>query len=253
MARIARKANPPRLNIKGMNYAPENELGVVYLFAHLAPRLGFTGVERIRAAFPDCIARRRTGRGEIIVRVEFEYRSSSFHKHGHSAKKCDCIVCWQHDWPDAPPKLEIIELRSRVGLGFDVWICAVGPDYWGKLENVHSVVHWSVPSLAKEGDLVLFYRTKPEKKIVDIFRMQSSVRRDKKWRYMADIKRVARLNSPVLLEHLRQRRALRDAGFMRSHMQGSPNVTAHWPYLLELITDLNRSLRSKLERYQPVI
>ena len=253
MPKAAPKAQPIRLNIKGMNYAPENELGVVFLFAHLAPRFGFKGVERIQAAFPDCVARRRTGQGEKHVRIEFEYRSSSFRKHRHSAKDCDCIVCWKHDWPDAPPELEIIELRSKVDLGFDVWICALTPDYGDDLESERSVTHWSVPSLAKVGDLILFYRTSPDMKIVDIFRVNSPVRRDKTWKYMADIKRVTRLKSPVHLEHLRQRRTLRDASFMRANMQGRPNVTAHWPSLLDLIIDLNRSLRTRLTKYQPRI
>lgn len=40
--------------------APTNELGVVFLFAHIAKRLQFR-IEEIRPAFPDCLAYRHIG------------------------------------------------------------------------------------------------------------------------------------------------------------------------------------------------
>ena len=93
-----------------LHYAPENELGVVFLFSQIAKRLQFH-IETIRAAYPDCIAYRHSGDREKRVRIEFEYRSSSFRAHKHDAKKCDCIVCWHHDWTCVPPHLEVIELK----------------------------------------------------------------------------------------------------------------------------------------------
>jgi hypothetical protein len=59
----------PRLDHAPLDYAPENEQGVVFLFAHLARRRFGLRVERVQQGFPDCIAY-RTGRR---VRIEFEY------------------------------------------------------------------------------------------------------------------------------------------------------------------------------------
>lgn len=38
-----------------LQYAPDGERGVVYLFANIAKKLQFR-IEEIRAAYPDCIA-----------------------------------------------------------------------------------------------------------------------------------------------------------------------------------------------------
>jgi hypothetical protein len=89
-------------------------MGVVFLFGALAPALGFL-VESLGIAFPDCAAKRRLrGPGEPWerVRIEFEYRSRNFLSHKHDARKCDLIVCWEHDWPGCP--LEVLELRREV-------------------------------------------------------------------------------------------------------------------------------------------
>lgn len=45
-------------------YAPVNELGVVFLFGWMAPRLGYV-VHRIQPEFPDCEAMRRAGRRQV--------------------------------------------------------------------------------------------------------------------------------------------------------------------------------------------
>lgn len=44
-----------------LHYAPENELGVVFLFAHLAKRYRLI-IDEIKAGFPDCIAYQKTQR-----------------------------------------------------------------------------------------------------------------------------------------------------------------------------------------------
>src|SRR5574337_1769646 len=111
---------PPLLKNAPLQYAPTNELGVVFLFAHVAKRLQFR-IEEIRPAFPDCIAYRHAGESEKRVRIEFEFRSSSFKAHHHAAAECDCIVCWHHDWPDVPPHLEVIELKRMFGSSMKVW------------------------------------------------------------------------------------------------------------------------------------
>lgn len=97
-----------------MAYGPTNEAGVIYLFGTLAEKLGFI-VMRMQTAFPDCEAMRRVqGKRWQPVRIEFEYESRNFLRHGHDTQKCDLIVCWLHNWEDSP--LEVLELRKLVGM-----------------------------------------------------------------------------------------------------------------------------------------
>lgn len=102
------------LNFHGLLYAPTSEMGVIYVFAALAPSLGYV-VETLRTRFPDCIARRKLdepGDTWEQVRIEFEFRSRNFVAHRHDSSQCDLIVCWEHDWPECP--LEVLELRQVV-------------------------------------------------------------------------------------------------------------------------------------------
>jgi len=102
------------INFRGLRHAPINEQGVVYLFGMVSRDLDIL-VEAIHESYPDCEAKRRVDRRLDRwqpVRIEFEYRSSSFREHGHDPKQCDLVVCWEHDWPDCP--IEVIELRSVI-------------------------------------------------------------------------------------------------------------------------------------------
>lgn len=113
--RIAdRPACGPRINLEGLSHAPVNEQGVVYLFGHLAPRLGIV-VETLQTGYPDCTAKRLVGK-ELWqnVMIEFEYESRSFRDHRHPVEGCDIIVCWKHNWPDCPGNLEVIALSEHV-------------------------------------------------------------------------------------------------------------------------------------------
>jgi len=83
--RAAASSRPPRLDDAPLDYAPENEQGVVFLFAHLARRRYGLRVERVQQGFPDFIAYWAGRR----VRIEFEYRSSSFAADGRDPSKCD--------------------------------------------------------------------------------------------------------------------------------------------------------------------
>jgi hypothetical protein len=66
---------PIALRNAPLEYAPEDELGVVFLFSHIAKRLQFR-IVRIQPQFPDCLAHRRAVDTETPCRVEFEFRSS---------------------------------------------------------------------------------------------------------------------------------------------------------------------------------
>lgn len=98
------------IQFRGMQHAPVNELGVVFLFGMLADELNFR-VESVQAGFPDCDAKIRNEDGTFErVAIEFEFKSSSFKAHGHDAALCDLIVCWEHDWDGCP--LQVIELKA---------------------------------------------------------------------------------------------------------------------------------------------
>jgi len=100
------------INFRGFVYAPLNEAGVILLFSKVMDDLGII-YEASPSKGIDLIARRRRPDGTYErVRIEFEYKSSNFKRHGHDPSMCDIIVCWEHDWPDCP--LEVIELKSVI-------------------------------------------------------------------------------------------------------------------------------------------
>jgi len=102
------------LNFRGLQHAPVNEQGVVFLFGMVCFDLGYV-VESVRTSFPDCEAKRCIDRKHDKwerVRIEFEFKARHFIDHGHDSSQCDLIVCWENDWPDCP--LEILELKSAL-------------------------------------------------------------------------------------------------------------------------------------------
>jgi hypothetical protein len=102
------------INFRGLQHAPINEQGVVFLFGMVALELGFI-VESVTIGFPDCEAKRCVSRKQNLwerVRIEFEYQSRTFRDHGHNPDQCDLIVCWEDNWPDCP--IEVLELRSAI-------------------------------------------------------------------------------------------------------------------------------------------
>jgi len=151
-----------------LQYAPENELGVVFLFSQGAKKLQFR-VEQIRPQYPDCIAYRKIGNLEKRVRIEFEYKSSNFRSHKHDPKDCDCIICWHHDWPGAPKHLEIIELKRHFGVGVKIWIQPAVKSQWFHLDGTEKL-NWALSKRTTPGDFLLMYRCVPEKSISEIFR-----------------------------------------------------------------------------------
>jgi hypothetical protein len=100
---------PPMMDA-GLAYGPANEMGVVFLFGMVARQLGFV-VMRIQTAFPDCEAMRKVDdQTWQKVRIEFEYESRNFLRHGHPPSGCDLIVCWIHNWHECP--VEVVELNE---------------------------------------------------------------------------------------------------------------------------------------------
>jgi hypothetical protein len=99
------------INFRGLSHVPTTEAGVIHLFGLLAPETGLV-IQHIGTAFPDCRALKREGDRWRKIAVEFEFRASNFKAHGHDAKQCDLIVCWENDWPGCPVK--VMELKSMM-------------------------------------------------------------------------------------------------------------------------------------------
>jgi hypothetical protein len=100
----------PLMNLPEMVHEPLNELGVVFAFGLVARQLGFK-VLRFQTAFPDCEVLREVVRGQLQrMKLEFEFESRNFLRHGHRIDGCDGIVCWKHNWKECP--LEVIELSK---------------------------------------------------------------------------------------------------------------------------------------------
>jgi hypothetical protein len=99
------------INFRGLVYSPINEDGVIFLFGRVVDDLHMY-IEEIKPGFPDCVARRYTGKGWERILIEFEYQSSNFRTHGHDQNNCDIIVCWENDWKNCP--LEVIELKNEI-------------------------------------------------------------------------------------------------------------------------------------------
>ncbi len=246
-----KKIRPNTLINAPLQYAPQNELGVVFLFAHIARKKQFR-IEEIRPRFPDCIAYRRSGDEEKLIRIEFEFRSSSFKTHRHNPKKCDCIVCWHHDWPECP--IEVIELKRDFNSVPKVWIQPVIKSQWHNLKLKR--LNWGLSKRASVGDLLLMYRCHPDKAIRDIYVVAGELSRGKAgWRkgycYGGTIQCLCRIDAPLFLEDFKSHRVLRTAGFVRRNFQGNLLVSEYWPYIHELITTRNPKALKILKEYEP--
>jgi len=112
------RISPDNIRLHGatLSEAPQNELGVVFLFARLQERFGVR-IDKIRAGFPDCLARKIRSGTNKILRIEFEYKSANFKTHGHNPNGCDWIVCWEHNWCDVPIEFELLNCGANLVWG----------------------------------------------------------------------------------------------------------------------------------------
>jgi hypothetical protein len=102
------------INFRGLQHAPVNEQGVVFLFGMVCRELGYL-VEVVRSEYPDCQGKRLIRTDPETwerVHIEFEYQSRNFQLHQHDPQACDVIVCWGHNWIDCP--MEVVELRTEI-------------------------------------------------------------------------------------------------------------------------------------------
>lgn len=97
-------------------HAPLSEAGVAVAFGMMADLLGMQ-VVRVQTEFPDCevLCEMEPGKWQRL-RVEFEFESRNFVRHGHDADGCDIIVCWVHNWTACPARIEVVELSRLMGM-----------------------------------------------------------------------------------------------------------------------------------------
>ena len=102
----------PAANAGALGHIPMTEAGVLVAFGMIAAELGLV-VLRVQTEFPDCevLCEMEPGRWQRL-RVEFEFESRNFLRHGHDPNGCDMIVCWTHNWPECPEGIEVVELRK---------------------------------------------------------------------------------------------------------------------------------------------
>lgn len=255
------KTSTQVINYKGMQYAPEGELGVVYLFSKLQKKLGYISIIQIKDTFPDCEALRFGGKK---VQIEFEFRSKNFliqHKES-GLKKVNEIVCWEDNWPPKKRgllkkhRVAIIELRMFLRLGRNIWFHVIKKRYHESYMKylLHGPKTGNLPchKSAKKGDLLLDYFGAPMSYIrgVELLTSDAYSTKSKEFKYRANIRRIAVLKKPVNIEKMRSENSLTGAFFLKPYgLQGSPRVTEYWPQLSELIFRMNPKLKSKITKY----
>lgn len=263
---------PESLKNAPIRYAPENELGVVLLFSQIAPRLQLK-IERIKAGFPDCIAYQRVGQREKRLRIEFEYKSRNFRTHRHRAADCDWIVCWEHNWPDVPRNLFVLELRRFYGHGFNVWMLVqpaldqpraprklrslgvpppiVGASHARKAAMLEWGVRCGFRHRPQPGDLVVVHQAYPASRLQCLYTVA----------WVADKSFGTTRNYPVILKHLctlqnpLHNRQLDRNPFLNGGKlyRGISNrkITEHWWALHDAIIRNNPDLAPRLSRSLP--
>lgn len=249
------------INFKGMQYAPQGELGVVFLFSKLQRDLGYASIIRISDTFPDCEALKYTGKR---VQIEFEFRSKNFlvqHK-PKGLKRVKSIICWEDNWPPRKRNLlkkhrvEIIELRRSFGLGriicFHVVRKAYQKDYLEWLNRGPKTDTLPCHQSAKKGDLMLDYIGAPESYIkgMELLTSDAYPAKSGNFPYRAKIRRIATLKTEVHMSNLKSEKSLVGAFFLKQGgLEGWPRVNEYWPQISTIILRRNKTLAAKIKRF----
>jgi hypothetical protein len=264
LAKATSRKRSQIINLDGMVHAPENEQGVVLLFAKLHRRLGFPIIDIIKTGFPDCWAFHKTSSGSKRTWIEFEFKSSSFQSHLKQLKGVrphkGYLVCWEHNWPECEKFVEVIDLRHQANAGRRVFLQATKPNFQAELDEMPKSWKrywtWTVPYRAKPGDILLMWRagTPSEARRYDvdpdllhsfanIFEVTSFPKEDKNWRRMAYVRQIAKIENPLYLGQIRSDPVLRKSSWVRASMQGQPDLTPYWWRIYHLLLDLNPKLK----------
>jgi len=152
MAQKKRRVYGSKLDFKSLSTAPTSELGVVYLFGVLHDTFDFK-IESIQPGFPDCIARRQISKNKWEeLRIEFEYKSKAFLQHKHKPEEVDIIICWEHNWPNCPEEVEVIELSSIIKVLEGIAVKGEKPKVrssWNKFAREKRLEGYSFTEIAK--------------------------------------------------------------------------------------------------------
>ena len=127
-------------------FTPENEMGVIVLFSQQAESKGFE-ITKIQSAFPDAIVRWR----DQDYKVEFEYVSSNFDRHGHDPRGADLIICWERDCDSILPILALSETdwaEQEIELPSEI---------------EREVVYWRLRAIQAERDFTKLRKTLEDK------------------------------------------------------------------------------------------
>jgi hypothetical protein len=236
---------------------PQNEKELVELFKKFGPQCYALRDLSFYSDYPDCVATKADS--GVQVRIEFEFRSSSFLAHKHYAHLCDWVVCWIDNSPRLRELgLEVKEFRRAFGLGFNVWFQGAKDEYAeaiSDLQQDQTTYYWSVAQAAHKGDLVIFWLASPYSYFWDLFELLDDPHYERKpgWRtkpdYMATIKRVAALEVPIRWEWLKSHPVLKESAFVRCQMQGRTPATDYWTELYQMITAVNPQCAEPLARF----
>jgi hypothetical protein len=245
----------PLKDIKGMDYEPKNEAGVIILFTLTMRRLGFSGVIEAKRKFPDCIARKYGKR----VPIEFEYRSKNFlaHKHDKTLGRKRCtIVCWEDNWADPPKNITILCLSKELGISNRIRLTfGKQPEHLSFLDkSKRKTFGWSMPASTKKGDLLLVWRAgKGQSRFKDILLVLKDAKPTKEFPGYGKCRIVCHLENAITLDDLRRHTELGSSAMVRSSffLGANKELTPYWPYLYQLILDRNPGLQKILKIFTP--
>ena len=101
-------------------------------------------------------------------------------------------------------------------------------------------LYWSTPRNARPGDLILYYKTQPNRVLDDAWEIRSEVAQRRAgykhgYGFFANIRKVCDFKAPIHLDQLREHPILGTAGFIRGHFRTGFNVTADWHQLYHLL------------------
>lgn len=247
----------PLKDVKGLDYEPKNEAGVIILFTLTMKRWGFSGIIEAKKKFPDCIARKH---GKSVP-IEFEYKSKNFLIHGHDKdeeyKRNGCtIVCWEDNWVRPLKKVEILSLSEMLGISNRIRLTfAKETRDLAFLDSPRRKTSgWSMPQLTKKGDLLLVWRAgRGQSRFQDILESLEDAKPKGEYPGYGKCRIVCHLKNAITLEDLRRHRELGKSAMVRSSFFLGPNkeLTPYWPSLYQLILDRNQGLKKTLKRFAP--
>ena len=88
-----------------------DEKAVIFLFGRIFRFLNFDDVTVGHEKAGDLDAWAWNEREMRDTIIEFEATSRNFDIHKHDPKKCNLIVCWEHNWKQCPRNIEVLELK----------------------------------------------------------------------------------------------------------------------------------------------